>query len=420
MFRNLVLGFTCLAGCLASLPAQAQAAPTSPQVVHVWHAMRGARAAAIEKLSRQFEQTHPEVKIELKAVLDVSQRSGNDYAALYRAMLESLAVGKEPEVAQFFENWVTQLEGISALAPLDSAVSGLKSDLLPVFQESVSSPDGKIYSVPFNKTVWVLYVNKGIFAKLGLQPPKTWVELRQVSLQIQQKTGLPGLVFQPGVDAFGDYLLSQGGQFLDAAGKPDFGGAIGQESLNYWSSLTVDDHSALPTIKAMPIFAAGNAGMLLETTSKLAQLESQPNLQITVVAVPAGRKQVCQLAGTNLGIFQASNPAVRQAALDYIRFMTTSESGIELAEQSGYLPVRKSSLSDPGFKAYLAGHPNYAVGVQALENAVIQPRVAGWESIRGLLDDAFFSSLSRQSTAKEALQKANDLAGELLVHLKGN
>jgi multiple sugar transport system substrate-binding protein len=407
----------CLIFCSLYGPAAAQ---TPPRVVHMWHAMRGARAAVLERLTQKFEASHPGIHIELKAVLDTTNHMGNDYAALYRGLLEALAQHKQPEVAQFFENWVAQLEEVHALVPLDNVMGTLRDDLIPVFQRSVQSPDGKMYSVPFNKTLWVLYINKTLFDKFGLKPPQTWDELRATSLTIQQKSGLPGLVFQPGVDAFGDYLLSQGGQFIDTQGKPDFGGPIGQASLDFWSALTLTDHSAFPTIKALPIFAAGNAGMLIDTTSKLPLLDTQTSLHYATAPMPLGKKRVSQLAGTNLGIFQATDPGLRQAAVDYIQYMTSPAASIEFAEASGYLPVRRSSLSNPGFKAFLAAHPNYAVGVEGLDYAVVQPRVAGWESIRGLIDDAFFASLSRQSTAREALQKASELATDLLSHLKGN
>ena len=54
-------------------------------------------------------------------------------------------------------------------------------DFLPGFMED-SYVDGKIYSIPFQRSTMVLYYNKDAFKEVGLDPeapPTTWEELAE-------------------------------------------------------------------------------------------------------------------------------------------------------------------------------------------------------------------------------------------------
>ena len=413
-----------LVAMLASLSSPAWAAPEAPAkkattTICFWHAMRGQRGVQLEHLAKRFEELHPGIHVEVRAVLDQSQRLGNDYAALYRAVLESLARKSPPEVSQLYENWVSQLIEVGALQPLDRDLGALVQDLCPAFRNMSRSSDGKIYSVPFNKSVWVLYYNKDILAKAGVTPPTTWDELRQVSTAIAKATGKPGLVFRPGVDVFSLHFLANGGTFLDAHAKPQFSSAAGNNALSYWVDMVNTDRSCLPTLKCVDVFSQANAGMLLDTTSKIGRLENEPNLSFGVAKLPSGSRFAPLLAGTNLGIFKGSDPARQRAAVEFTAYLTSPEVLLTWCEDSGYLPVREAALANPEFKKFLRTHPNHSIGVQSLPSLVSQPEVAGWESVRGLLDDAFYAALSRQATPQDALARASSLAQELLSELKG-
>ncbi|CAN0324607.1 unnamed protein product, partial [Phaeothamnion confervicola] len=377
-----------LVSILAVTAAPVWAAP--PVTIRFFHAMRGQRGVQLERITKKYEELHPGVHVEIKAVLDANQRTGNDYSALYRGVLESLAQKNPPEVSQLYENWVSQLLEVSALQPLDKDLNGLIQDLSPAFKALSRSADGKYYSVPFNKSVWVLYYNKDMFAKAGVQPPKTWEELRQVSTAIAKATGKPGLVFRPGVDVFSLRFLADGGTYLDPQGKPTFNTAGAASALGYWVDMVHQDRSCLPTLKSLEVFAQGNAGMLLDTTSKLGRLESEASLNLGAAPLPAGTRSAPLLAGTNLGVFRVKDPVRQKAALDFAAYLTSPEVQVGWCEDSGYLPVRKAALTSADYQKFLSQHPNHGVGVQALPHLVSQPEVAGWESVRGLLDDAFY------------------------------
>ena len=405
--KHLLFFFVLLSGLALAQPVE----------IDFWHAMRGQRTQIIERLAERFHQENPTITVRPRLIVDSGARLGNDYAALYRSLLESIARGNPPTVAQVYENWTTQLIEVQALAPVEAFGSVDAADFVPVFLEA-NRFGGKLWTLPFNKSLWVLYYNKPVLDRLGLKPPKTWDELKTVSARISQEAKMPGLVFTPGVDTFGHYLLSNGGSFI-ADGKASFGGPLGAQDMGYWVDL-VKNKQAFSTLKAVDVFAQGNAGLLLETTSKIPRLEQEAKLDFGVTSVPAGTRQATQFAGTNLAIFSRSTPEQQKAAAAFIRYLTSPAVSAEWCQGSGYIPVRLSALKGAAYQEFLRTHPANQGALTGLDSAVSQPRVEGWESIRGLLDDAMYEALAQKASPADAVTRAATLANDLLTKLQGN
>lgn len=410
--RTLLLALAVL---LLTLPASAQ------QEVHFWHALRGTRGEALQRLVAEFNQTHPDYRL-VAEFKGADQPGSNDYAALNRALLESLALGRPPELAQVYENWTPQLIEIQALTPMESFFDqgeGLQpadlQDFVTVFREA-NKFDGRIWTLPFNKSIYVLYYNKKLFAELGLTPPRSFDGLRETARAIAARKKLPGLAVEPTVDLFGHYLVAFGGTFV-LNDRAVFGGPLGERGMGFWASLA-GDQSTLYSPEAGDRFAEGKAGMYIETTSKLAGLEKKVP-ELGVAPLPRGSEQAVQAAGTNLAIFAATPPTAQRGAWEFVRWATTPERTARWAEETGYLPVRVSAARGKAYQAFLKQHPNYAVGLAELQHAVIQPRTPAWESIRGILDDAMALSVSGKMPPDQAVERAMGLANEVLARMQG-
>ncbi len=397
------------------LPARAQ------EEVPFWHALRGSRGEALQRLVEDYNRAQPGSRI-VATFKGAEQPGGNDYAALNRALLESLALGQPPVLAQVYENWTPQLIEIGALTPLDSFFEGPNPmtaaeqlDFVTVFRDA-NRFQGRMVTLPFNKSIYVLYYNRPLFEKLGLSPPRSYQALSETARIIHKKTGLPGLVAEPTVDLFGHYLVAHGGSFV-VGDQAVFGGPLGEQGMSFWASLA-SEHSSVFAPDASERFGRGQAGMYIETTSKLASLER--NLpELGVAPLPRGSAPAVQAAGTNLAIFSQATPSSQKAAWGFVRWVTSPEITARWATETGYLPVRLSAIQSADYQAFLKQHPNYAVGLSELSHAVVQPRTPAWESIRGILDDALTLSVSGKLPPQEAVQRALALANEVLTRLQG-
>lgn len=398
---------------------------SAPVEIKFWHAMSRSRGEVVQNLVDKFNKQNPGIIVKAEFIQSKNRQYGNDYNALYSQILENLAKNTPPDVAQVYENWTTQYVDIDAIVPVEDFMSeedkaGTK-DLVPAFREAnvFPSPSGRklLYTLPFNKSIYVLYYNKDVFNRLGLKPPANWQELRKAAKAVSEKAGITGLAFQPSVDIFGHYLYSNGGKFINKDNKAAFGGDLGVKDLNYWVSLVHADRSAEPTFDAMGMFRDGKAGMYIETTSRIGGFEKARanGLNFGVLPIPAGTTQAYQFAGTNLAIFRGSNDKAKQeAAYKFVKFMSSPEATIYLSTRTGYLPVRQSAINSAEYKSYIKQHPDYGVGLNSLAKATVQPRVPVWESIRSILDDTMFKALGRKYDSSTAIDEAVDTADRLL------
>jgi multiple sugar transport system substrate-binding protein len=113
--------------------------------ISFWHAMSGALGDALSYLVQKFQTENPGI------VVDLVYQGG--YSALQQKLIAAVAAGQPPTIAQQYENWTTQW--LDALVDLDLFLpKEILDDILPQFDEVF---DGRVVSVPFNKSILVFY-----------------------------------------------------------------------------------------------------------------------------------------------------------------------------------------------------------------------------------------------------------------------
>lgn len=394
-----------------------------PVVITFWHAMGGFRGEVLNELVTKFNQTHPNIRVEPRYVKSTDKFS-NDYNALYREILYNLAQGKPPVVTQVYENWTVQLIEAKAIVPMEDFIKrtgGLSQadldDFIPIFLKA-NKYDGKIWTLPFNKSIYVLFYNKEAFKEKGLTPPKTWQELRSVAKKLTgERKGkmMYGLVFSPSVDIFGHWLLANGGAFIKN-NYAVFNDKIGKQDMEFWYKIVNDDESALISFDAYKDFLDEKSAMYIETTSKWGSIKNKAKFQFGTTYLPIGTTKKYQFAGTNLAIFSSATPEQKKAAWEFVKWLTSKDNTAYWALKTGYLPVRTSAVNSSEYKEFLMIEPDMMVGIKALEYAEVQPRIAQWESIRGILDDAVFDVVTKKIAPSAALDKAAELSNKHLGH----
>lgn len=85
----------------------------------------------------------------------------------------------------------------------DLVSDGLVADSSAIWKKGIASGDltkglekyytigGKQYCVPLNVSYWVMFYNKHVFDKYGLQPPKTWSDLMSIAATLKSHNVTP-------------------------------------------------------------------------------------------------------------------------------------------------------------------------------------------------------------------------------------
>ncbi|MCL6518040.1 ABC transporter substrate-binding protein [Alicyclobacillus sp.] len=415
---SVVLGTTLVAGCGGGQTAgntantagnAVGAAPAGPVTITFYEAMPGALGDELKKLTDAFQKQNPNIKVDLVY-------SGS-YTTQKQKLTAAIAAHKPPTIAQVQETWETEYYNSGLLQPVqDLLPKETIDDLIPIWRDD-NSYDGKLVSVPFNKSAYVLFYNPDDFAKAGITtPPATWDELEQDAIKITKATGIPGLAFQGNYYTFEMLLHQAGGKVLtDDQKQAAFGDAAGKKALTFMRKLVLDDKAATAiggNAYLSDGFNTHKYAMDLDSTASMSFIK---NVKFKVAPLPGDVQKAVPTAGTNIVLFKDATPEQQQAAAKYLNFLISKDNTIEWAKATGYLPVRKSALDDPAWKEIVSQNPNLGVAPAELDNAYFSPRLAELYSGQNNVTTQIGNMLSGKQSVDDTLKKSVDAINQALA-----
>lgn len=175
---------------------------------------------------------------------------GVDIKLVNATLVQARLSGNSPDVSIMQgRGQPVNLAARNALLPLDD-FDGFK-EVLARFQPSAATPyrlNGKTYALPDSQSFFMLFYRKDVLRELGLTPPETWDELREVSSALQRnnmEVGLPytSIDASGAVDSgmgsrniFSALLLQQGGRvYNDSLSATELSDPIAQQAFIDWA-----------------------------------------------------------------------------------------------------------------------------------------------------------------------------------------
>jgi sn-glycerol 3-phosphate transport system substrate-binding protein len=153
-----------------------------PITINWWHAHGGRLGEKVNAIVEDFNKSQDQYKV-------VATYKGN-YSDTMTAGIAAFRAKNPPHILQVFEvGTATMMAAKGAIKPVYEvmAESGLPFDpnaYLPTVTGYYTTPEGKMLSMPFNSSTPVLYYNKDMFKKAGLdpaKPPATWPEVEKAA-----------------------------------------------------------------------------------------------------------------------------------------------------------------------------------------------------------------------------------------------
>ena len=180
------------AGFAASVALLSTTSAFAVTEISWWHAMTGANNEVVETLSKEFNESQSEFKI--------TPVFKGTYPETLNAGIAAFRAKQPPAIMQVFDAGTgVMMAAEGAIKPAADVLSmgGTafdKSQYLPGIVAYYSKPDGTMLSFPYNSSSPILYYNKDIFAKAGLDvdnPPKTWNEVWEAAKKIKSSGAAP-------------------------------------------------------------------------------------------------------------------------------------------------------------------------------------------------------------------------------------
>ena len=406
-------------------------AKTKPVAITVWHSMQSANLAALQNMTRAFNSSQPDVAVSL-----VNQNSYTDTLTLYTAALSG---GTLPDVVQMETSDLQLMIDSQSVVSAQAAIDADRYDLSDFLASTVEyfKVGGVIWAMPFNISSQVLYFDANAFNRAGLDPntpPTTLVDLQSAAQKIvssgTQKYGmslkLSPSTFEEWLAMAGQPLLNNGNGRTARATSVVFDGTEGKKIASYYEDI-YSTKLAQPTSATAydNLFAIANriAPMTLETSAALGTvvglLSGYPEVKLGVGPMPGpSATGGVFVGGAGLYMVSKSTDERQDAAWQYIKYLVEPPQQASWAAASGYVPVRKSAISESVLESRWSQIPEFKVAYNQIlaspQSAATAGPVSGAQAqVDNAVQDGL-TSISTRTSAAIALAQAASTADQAI------
>ncbi len=341
--------------------------------------------------------------------------------------------GKAPAMAVMLATDLYDLMNADYIVPLDNLLSQVPdkdaylNDIFPSFLEN-SKYDGKIWSLPFQRSAVVLYYNKTLFKENGLSAPDSWDSLaadaQKLTIKgkrwgIEWPSGWPYWLFQPLAIGAGQNIVG------DDDTTVYFNNPKVIEAIKFYISLSKKYGATPPGVQgnwgAAPTnFAKGSTAMIVHSTGSLTGILKQASFDVGVMPIPGKKKGTYASVpgGGNIYILKGTPKAEQEAAIKFAYFLTQPKYAADFSIKTGYIAVRKSAYDEPAMKEYLAKVPQAGDTRDVLKYAGKELSIQNLGQVRNIFHKYLQMAYNGTLTPEEAMAKAQKEADESLKDFK--
>jgi len=344
--------------------------------------------------------------------------------------------GQAPDVVNIGNTWATSLQATGAFLPYGDAemdAIGGADKFVKTALDTGGAKGETVTSVPLYGLAYGLYYNKQMFADAGLTAPTTWEEM--VTAAKKLTTGdVNGITL-----AAGSYTENAHFAFINAAqngaalfdddGQPTFtSDGVVTGIKRYLDLMQTDKVADVGNAqydngtKSVSDFANKKAAMVINQNNADNSIAAagMTSDEYGVVPFPApadGDKIASFIAGINLSIFK--NTKNKDAALEFVKFMTSEETQNAVGKPFASLPVLE------GVAPSFTDNAEEAATFQEIYSTMAQPLPLvpaedQFESTVGKAMNEMFATIATGGTVSEAdIKKALQTAQDQVIATMG-
>ena len=352
--RLLAHGMAALFLALVLLPGSALAKTE----IQWWHANTGFLGERITEIVNKYNSSQNDY--EVKAVYK------GGYPETLTAGIAAYRAKTQPHLIQVFEVGTQTMLSSGAIYPVYQLMKeqGIKidwADFLGVIR-SYYSQKGELYSMPFNSSTAILYYNRTIFKKAGLdptKPPKTYEEIEKAAKACVTKgwakvgfsASWPSWTLVENAHAWHDQPFSDmDNGFKGMATKLRINGDFG---VKMWTLLTRWQKEGIFTYagrgsKGDQSVINGEAAIGLASTALVGTLTKTAKFDWGTGNLPrmAGYPQGNSIiGGASLWVMKGKKAEEYKGVASFLAFLANPEQQAWWHAATGYLPVSKSALA---------------------------------------------------------------------------
>ena len=377
-----------LTGCSIVQPVDADTARTARGPITIWYSNNEQEVAWGKQVVASWNAAHPQEPVKGQEI-----PTGKSSEAVIQA---SIIAGTEPcLVYNTSPASVPSFQQIGGLVDLDQFPGGREyiEDRSGPQAEQYRSPDGDYYQLPWKSNPVMIFYNKAIFAKAGLDPDHPQLASYADFLAAGKKIVSSGAAkyaiypsaatdfFQSWYDFYPTYIAATGGRQLIENGKATFDDAAGQQVFDFWRQVYADGLAGQEVYNG-DAFADGTAAMA--TVGPWA-INAYDKVKWGVVPVPTADGTPSDHTfsdAKNVAMYASCEN--RATAWDFLKYSTSEEQDGKFLDLTGQMPTRTDITTT--YADYFAKNPAYKTFADLAQGVVEVPNVPNsvqiWQAFR--------------------------------------
>lgn len=418
-------GYSAGAAALATLLSSTSAFAVTE--ISWWHAMTGANNEVVERISKEFNESQSDYKI--------TPVFKGTYPETLNAGIAAFRAGQSPDIMQVFDAGTgVMMAAEGAIKPVAEVIEmgGQKFDksqYLAGIAAYYSKPDGTMLSFPYNSSSPILYYNKDIFKKAGLDennPPKTWTEVWDAAKKIKSSGAAPCGFTSTWLtwihtENFAAWNNQQWGTEENGIAGPnvelEINSPVFVKHFQELADLAKDGTFKYGgrTSEAKPLFLSGECGIFTESSGGLGDVvKSGMNYGTGNLPYEAGVEGAPQNTipgGASLWVFAGKSDEQYKGVAAFFAYLSKTEVQQRLHEESGYLPVTMAAYEATKASGFYEKNPAREIPIKQMmgkaptENSK-GVRLSNLPQVRDIMNEEYENMLAGKQTAQQALDNA--------------
>ena len=400
-----------------------------------WHAMAGEMGNKVDKIANDFNASQKEFHIQ-------TVYKGT-YTEVMTSAIAAYRAKQPPHIVQVFEvGTATMMAAKGAIYPVHELMKDQKvpfdsKDYLSAVASYFSDTKGNMISFPFNASTPVLYYNKDLFSKAGLDPnspPKTFKDMESYSKKLQAAgipcgftTEWPSFMQFENFSAYHNQPIStkeNGLDGLDAELKLNGSLQIKHlQNLVNWQKEKIFDYGGRGD-SSKPKFFSGECGMTISSAGERLGIITNMKAEVGISLLPyyddaKGAPQNSIIGGASLWVMKGLKSEEYKGAALFFDYFAKPDVQAWWHQQTGYVPITNAAYELTRKQGFYEKNPGTDVAIKQLN---LNPptenskglRLGNFVQIRAIVDEELENALQGKKTPKEALDSVVTRGNELL------
>ncbi|WP_417598041.1 sn-glycerol-3-phosphate ABC transporter substrate-binding protein UgpB [Oceanospirillum sp.] len=394
--------------------------------VEWWHAMGGTLGQKVNEIAVDFNASQSEY--EIKPVFKGS------YAETMTSAIAAFRAKEQPAIVQVFEvGTATMMGAEQAIYPVYELMEDTKEPFNPESYLSAvtgyyTTNDGHMLSMPFNSSTPVMYYNKDMFTKAGIESaPTTWKEMEQASRKLLASGAKCGFTTTwqswTQIENFGAR-----NNIPVATENNGFGGFNTEfkfnaspyvkhvERLGEWSKEGLFKYGGRQS-DGMPLFYTQECAMTMGSSASLAGIqENMKGINVGVAQLPYDDELIAKpqntiIGGASLWVLRGHSSEEYKGVAKFFSYLSSPEVQADWHQFTGYLPITKQAYELTKEQGFYKANPGTDTAV--IQMTSTEPtenskgvRFGNFLQTRDIINEELEAVWAGNASAKSALNNA--------------